>query len=537
MHNDSHDDDNILCLPPINKVVPRTFTGAFVLSTIAKIISWIIPKQMFDVASHPMFVQFLIRFELLLLCWVAHVRLSKSLERYFGGQIPSEISKSTIPSIISNYYLLITASQFHLPFYSSRLLPNTFALMLVTNAYAEWFNNKPRRTAILLVFTTAIFRCDVLLLLFTIGLTLLIRRELSIGQAIATGIVTGVCSLLLTVPLDSLLWGRLIWPEFEVLFFNTVDNRSSEWGTMAWHWYFSRALPKGMLLTALLIPLSFLKLPEFVSRWTSTQRQLVWKERQFSVLFDLRLLHFVIPVLGFVALYSSLPHKEIRFIFPALPMLNICAAYGMSRLHLVAFPIDNERKGKSKEEKATYNYWVTTVMYICGIGSVACTMLGSFLFVMLSKENYPGGVALNRLRYHLETSVPLQPPIAPTKELPSSSLDITRNVLEDRQRKWQNVHVHIDVAAAMTGVSLFGQRYASHRHVSGEVYGPFSIDKSGYEKENNLRGAHGKYTHLLTEKETVKGYHAIITVPGHPRFNIRNLRIETRDAIYILERD
>lgn len=292
MHNDSHDDDNILCLPPINKVVPRTFTGAFVLSTIAKIISWIIPKQMFDVASHPMFVQFLIRFELLLLCWVAHVRLSKSLERYFGGQIPSEISKSTIPSIISNYYLLITASQFHLPFYSSRLLPNTFALMLVTNAYAEWFNNKPRRTAILLVFTTAIFRCDVLLLLFTVGLALLIRRELSIVQAIATGIVTGVCSLLLTVPLDSLLWGRLIWPEFEVLFFNTVDNRSGEWGTMAWHWYFSRALPKGMLLTALLIPLSFLKLPEFVSRWTSAQRQLVWKERQFSVLFDLRLLHF-----------------------------------------------------------------------------------------------------------------------------------------------------------------------------------------------------------------------------------------------------
>lgn len=32
-------------------------------------------------------------------------------------------------------------------------------------------------------------------------------------------------SLALSVPLDSLLWGRWLWPEGEVLWFNTAENR------------------------------------------------------------------------------------------------------------------------------------------------------------------------------------------------------------------------------------------------------------------------------------------------------------------------
>ncbi|KAL3789920.1 hypothetical protein HJC23_010605 [Cyclotella cryptica] len=501
-------------------VVPRTFFGAFILSYLARLFAYTIPKQLFHLGSHPMFVQFLIRLELLLLSWFAHLRLAKAVDGYFTrrtrqqSKTPRQTKTASITSTtIGNYYLLITASQFHIPFYSSRLLPNTFALLLVTHAYADWFRGQYRLTAMYLVFTTAIFRCDMLLLLFTVGLSMLIQRQLTVMQAMAIGVGTGLLGLAATVPLDSLLWGRFIWPEFEVWWFNTVDNRSSEWGEMVWHWYFSKALPKGLLFTALLAPLAFMKVPELVDR---LERK---KSKDFD-LVDRSLIPFFAPILGFVALYSLLPHKEIRFIFPALPMFNVCSAYGMSRLHHVAFSDGNT----STNPKQNKTYWFGKAMYLCGFGAIALTMTASLVFLRMSMENYPGGVALERLRSHLVGTVPGGNGI---------------------KSKWNSVHVHVNVAAAMTGVSLFGQRHASIRRVHDKdteyFEGPFTIEKSGYEDRNKLDGNTKSeklaFTHLLTERSSVDGYHLLEVIKGSPRLEIKNARISTQDAIFIFEKD
>ena len=483
-------------------VVPRTFTGPIILGYACRIISLSV-YPLFDLAARPLLVQALARGMLLAFNIHAMYRLAKAADNKFGQNNP----------IVGGYLLLITAVQFHLPFYLSRMLPNVFALILVIHAYAEWLSGRCRRAAAWLVAATSIFRCDVLILLFTVGLAMLIRREMTIGQAVQTGVVTGVISLVLTVPTDSILWGRWLWPEGEVLFFNTVENKSSEWGTSPWHWYATSALPKAMLLTSLLVPLSVIRFPGMIETWALKRKEKnafqVYSCHASGVYFDARVVPFVLPIICFIGIYSKLPHKEIRFIFPSLPMLNLSASLGLARLHSAAFPVPKEKEEGHAEEsgkKARIPSYLAKFLFMCGMGSVFVTFAGSSIFVAVSARNYPGGAALALLQRHIE---------------------------ESDSNNQQEVSIYVDVASAMSGVSLFGQRAVSGGH--DEV----NFVKSGYEDEYKSLDASARlrsYSHILSETNDIKGFDVIGAVAGNPRIDARRLRITTSDAIFIHER-
>ncbi|ETN99328.1 hypothetical protein RFI_38154 [Reticulomyxa filosa] len=65
--------------------------------------------------------------------------------------------------------------------------------------------------------------------------------------------------ILATVIVDTMLWKKtsntmwdsLTWPELKVLLFNTKDNRSHEWGTQPFYWYFTSAIPKMLMANCL----------------------------------------------------------------------------------------------------------------------------------------------------------------------------------------------------------------------------------------------------------------------------------------------
>lgn len=58
-----------------------------------------------------------------------------------------------------------------------------------------------------------------------IGLHMLLTKQISIPAGLLTGAAAAAISLGMTVVVDSWFWQRWLWPEGEVLWFNTAQNR------------------------------------------------------------------------------------------------------------------------------------------------------------------------------------------------------------------------------------------------------------------------------------------------------------------------
>lgn len=229
-------------------VVPRTFIGALMLAVLAMPL-----KIALYVAGLPkIFLQIGVRALLAGLVCISYSRLMDAVAARLGHR--------TARAMV--YVVALTP---HFLFYASRTLPNTFGTLFVINGVASWlrmervdspsYSPGPLRSSIAW-FVCAIlwFRCDMLVLLGPVALSWLIARRVTILQLIGNGIVIGALSLAATVAVDSVLWKRPLWPEGVVLFFNTVQNRSHEYGVSPWHWYWTSALPRALLGTLLFLP-------------------------------------------------------------------------------------------------------------------------------------------------------------------------------------------------------------------------------------------------------------------------------------------
>ncbi|KAF8702881.1 hypothetical protein HU200_032717 [Digitaria exilis] len=317
-------------------VVPRTFIGALVISIISS------PAVFVMRLLHVPKFYSLLTVRLVLSCvTLLSLRLLRvQVKKKFGHHAEA-------------FFVVLTAIQFHLLFYSSRPLPNIFALALVNLAYSLWFKGSNLCTLQALIVAAVVFRCDIILLLGPIGFALLLSRSVSLMEAVKYCVSTALICIGITVLIDSIMWRRILWPEFEVLWFNSVLNRSSEWGTHSIHWYFTSALPRSMLVA---YPLCMV-----------------------GALLDRRIVPYMLPVFLFVVLYSKLPHKELRFIIGSIPMFNVSAALAASRLY-------NNRK------KSGWN-----LLYILMLGAFLVSLGYSAVTFMASYNNYPGGYALKAL--------------------------------------------------------------------------------------------------------------------------------------------
>ncbi|CAO1428230.1 unnamed protein product [Diamesa serratosioi] len=318
-------------------VVPRTFLGPLAVSVpIYPVIALLNALQVDKFWS-----QYLVRLTLAAFVCYAWNKLRDKLQQMLGVQC-------------GVWFTLISITQFHFMFYMSRPLPNIFALPLVLLSVNSWLR---RENAKFLIFAGAaiiIFRSELVIFLGLLLLYDLFYKRMSVIELLKIGIPTGIGFVALTVSVDSLFWQRLLWPEAEVLWFNTIMNKSSEWGTSPFLWYFYSALPRAMGFSLLFVP--------------------------YGLYIEPRIRAITIPAILFVFIYSMLPHKELRFIIYVFPMLNIATAVACHRIWI-------------NRAKSMFH----AVLSVVAGGHLFGNFILTVFLLTVSSTNYPGGVAMSRL--------------------------------------------------------------------------------------------------------------------------------------------
>ena len=419
-------------------VVPRTFVGALSVSAVVYPIRMMF--QLLDTSISIGFLsQYICRFTLGVFGWLSFREMRKSVCAQFGTRAGA-------------LFGILLCLQFHFPYYCSRFLPNTFALILSMQSMAVWMRGSFNSALYIVAVAMVIFRCDMVLLLGPMAMQMVLFQEVGFWWILLSGVFVSLIALLCSVTLDSFFWGRWVYPEGEVLFFNTMENRSSEWGILPWHWYITSALPKGLLFSFPLLLCGAIGI-HYPSKLLqskdsdSTERQATYGYIFKSMISNwndpddqyrsqqMRMLYYLSPAFTFVFLYSFLPHKELRFILPVLPVFTMGAAITLSSL-LPDKVIDTKNKLFFHR---LYNIFMGLF--------VTCILVGSAFalsfFSIASFHNYPGGVAMSLMHSSIESYF--------SANLSSGSPQGCNVVIS------RPIRVHIDVLACVSGVTRFNE--------------------------------------------------------------------------------
>ena len=105
----------------------------------------------------------------------------------------------------------------------------------------------------------------------------------------------------------------LVFAPYQFFKVNVINSISLFYGVHTWHWYLSQGLP--VIFTTILPLLGY--------GCYKIYNQPVVYQRVYSLLY---------MSLWVIVIYSLLPHKEFRFVYPIVPVLLMISAYGLQHI-------------------------------------------------------------------------------------------------------------------------------------------------------------------------------------------------------------
>ncbi|KAH3660474.1 hypothetical protein OGAPHI_007060 [Ogataea philodendri] len=375
--------------------VKRSFTGSLIIYMILNPLRTIIdrgfqllPESFFIYKMTQMKYQLSARILLGLFNWLAFLDLKYSVKRTSLKNRRQEVQRTEF------WFSLVQFTQFHIPYYASRTLPNFMALPIVNFGLAQIIKGKVLMGISLLLATGIVMRVEILAFSAIIYLIALAQNQITFRRSITALFLVSFCASFTTILVDSYFWEEWSFPEFESFVFNVLHGNASNWGMEPLHAYFTKYLRKIYLLP--LVPI--IACVEAVSKSNESRSQKI---------------HLVsLSSIAFVLMMSMQKHKEWRFIVYAIPGINLSAAQFLAGIKVTKL----------------YQWLIVIAVYLTSMLS----LIASLFFGYVSSFNYPGGVAMQLLNQHILTDT---------------------TVLSNNT----TVRVHFDPTSCMSGVSLFGE--------------------------------------------------------------------------------
>lgn len=286
---------------------------------------------------------------------------------------------------------------------------------------------------ILLLVCSIIFRFEISILLLYQTVNLLIEENGRIkrnwqdwknrlktfkNKVILPFLLTTISSIGISILIDGRLWklNGMWWPEATVFWFNIIENKSSNWGTSPWYWYFVKALPNLMMISYPLLIMAIL---------TNSRMR-----RKIALL-----------PLFFIMAFSCLPHKETRFLFPIIPILNLATAMFCHKItkeiRIKKWKEEGGEREKLKENKDEIKIKKSKrIKIMLNLLFFQCFLLSTFK-LYISTFNYYGANALKSVHDHMKLS---------------QSFNLKGESLKS---------IYIEDEAAMNGINLFQQYFSN----------------------------------------------------------------------------